>query len=261
MKLLTDRYQNLESRACFLIVMVFTITGCASTAPGPTFVQKTVQISTALEEKGDIVDAVEELKIALTVDPKNTKVQESLARLLTKRDQQAEKHLRTGIALRNSNPAEARKEFLRALRIRNDYSEALTALRELQLNSSKALIQNRIKKEAKAAASKAAAQEKEAEEDTSTGDYSLDIAISALEDGDFSTAISEFEKIRAVYPNDPDIKEYLDKSWFNYGKASYIKMEYKKALSSFTKVRKGYENVDDYIAKCKQALKKAGTRK
>jgi tetratricopeptide (TPR) repeat protein len=251
-------YQRIK---CFLCVVVLVISGCASTPKKtPPPVVTTVPTVQPLEEKSDIAAVIEELKISLAKDPKNSKARAELIRLLVKRDELAAVHLKAGLALRTTNPAGARKEFLRALKIRTEYPDAITALRELQLSTSRDLIQTRMKKEAKSAASKAEALERDVDEESSTGDYSLDIAISALEDGDFSTAIKEFEKIRAIYPNDPDIKEYLYKSWYNLGKSSYIKMEYKKALAAFGKVRKGYENVDDYTAKCKQALKKAGGR-
>lgn len=257
MNLLSDRYVFFVVTCCFLFTSVPVNRGHAATAPRPALAQESVQTSAALEEKGDIVNAVEELKIALTIDPRNTKAREELTRLLVKRDIQAENHLKAGNAIRTSNPAGARKEYLRSLRIRNDYPEALMALRGLQQTASIDSIHSRQKKEARIASSKAEERERAAEDDQSTGDYSLDIAISALEDGDFATAIREFEKMKVLYPKDPDIQAYLDKSWYNSGKASFIKMEYKKALHAFSKVRKGYENVADYITKCKQALKKA----
>lgn len=262
MKLLTDRLRIFRLRSCLLLVVALFMTGCAATpAPRPAgvrepAVQKSEQTPTIMA-KGDITNAVEELKIALAIDPDNAQLRAELASLIAKRDQQAAEHLKAGMALRSTNPKGAQKEFLRALRIRNDYPEAVAALRALQLASSIDMIQGRLKKEARKASSKAD-QEQAADEDT--GDYSLDIAISALEDGDFTTAIREFEKMKALYPHDPDIRAYLDKARYNSGKAYFIKMEYNKALSEFTKVSKGYENVNEYIAKCRQALKKAGRR-
>ena len=102
--------------------------GCAhNNAPGKAFAEQTVKASSTHEKKGDLVKAVEELKIALVVDPGNSKAREELNRITVKRNLEADKHLKAGIAVRDSNPQGARKEFVAALRIRGDYPEAVTA--------------------------------------------------------------------------------------------------------------------------------------
>jgi tetratricopeptide (TPR) repeat protein len=230
--------------------------GCAhNDAQEKAFSEQTVQASSTLEKKGDLVKAVEELKIALVVDPDNSKAREELNRITVKRNLEADKHLKAGIAVRNSNPQGARKEFVAALRIRGDYPEAVTALRGLQLESAEAVLQARTKREAKLAATRVHAKT-EADEDEMDGvEYSLDIAISAFESGDYNTAIREFGKMKARYPNDTDIQLYLDRSWYNSGIASFTKKDFHRALTSFAKVPKGFERVDEYVAKCRSALK------
>lgn len=230
--------------------------GCAHIdAPGKAFAEQTVQASATLEKKGDLGKAVEELKIALSVDPDNSDVREKLNRLIVKRNQEAARHFKAGVALPDSKPKGAKKEFLEALRIRSDYQEAVTALRGLQLESAEVLIQARTRKEARHAAARAHEKVEAAEDEADGEDYSLDIAISSFDTGDYDTAIHEFGKMKANYPNDPDIQLYLDRSWYNAGMALYTKKDYSRALTSFAKVPKGFERVDEYAAACRLALK------
>jgi tetratricopeptide (TPR) repeat protein len=238
----------------FWIILISS--GCAhNDAPGKAFAEQTVQASSTLEKKGDLVNAVEELKVAHAADPDNSNVSEELNRLIVKRNQEAERHFKAGIAVRVVNPHGARKEFLEALRIRRDYPEVVTALRGLQLESAEAALQARIKKEAKLAETRAHGKTETAEDEIDGEEYSLDIAIYAFETGDYDTAIHEFGKMKARYPNDPDIQLYLDRSWYNSGIAWFTKKDYYKSLTSFAKVPRGFERVDDYVAKCRSALK------
>ena len=228
------------------------------------FVDQSTQAALVYEKKGKIANAVEELKIALTIDPENLKAREELHRLMGKCDLEAQKHFKSGMALRDYNRREAQKQFLEVLRIRPDYQQAITGLRDLQLMSSEVSIQARLKKEAGKEANrkiqgsitghKTKAEEPTDEEEADTEDYSLNIAISAYENGDYVTAIREFEKMKALYPRDPDIKAYLNRSWYNHGIDLFNKRDYRNALHSFSKLPKGYGSVNEYIAKCKQAL-------
>lgn len=230
--------------------------GCAHIdAPGKAYAEQTVQASSTFERKGEFANAVEELKIALAVDPGNSNIREKLNRLIVKRDQEAARHFRAGLAFPDSNPKGAKKEFLEALRIRGDYPEAVTALRALQLESAEDRIQARTRKEAKLAAARAHEKTETAEDEADGEDYSLDVAISSFDRGDYDTAIHEFGKMKARYPNDPDIQLYLNRSWYNAGMALFAKKDYHRALASFAKVPKGFERVDEYAAACRSALR------
>lgn len=230
--------------------------GCAHIdAPGKTFAEQTVQASSTLEKKGDLAKGVEELKVALAADPDNDNVRERLNRLIAKRDQEAARHFRAGGALRDSNPKGAKKEFLEALRIRSDFPKAVTALRGLQLEAAEGRIQTRTRKEARLAAARAHEKTEAVEDEADGEDYSLDVAISSFDAGDYDTAIHEFGKMKARYPNDPDIQLYLNRSWYNAGMALFAKKDYHRALASFDKVPKGFERVDEYAAACRSALR------
>jgi len=254
----TMRSHRILLHSLFLFCVFLLSAGCVHNdrqVAEEAFVQQLVKTSSTLEQKRDFANAVEELQIALTIDPESDKARRELNRLLVKRDLEAIKHFKAGVAARNSNPQAAHREFLEALRIRSDYRDALMALRELQFISSEAIIQARLKREAKAALSKGHNKIQDEDEDSFSEDYSLDIAISSFEDGDYATAIREFDKMKARFPNDPDIQVYLDRSWYNTGMDWFAKKDYKKAVASFSKVRKGFGRVDEYMNKCRQGLK------
>ena len=234
------------------------VAGCAHVekqAPGAVEVKQRVETSTTMEKRGDTVSAVEDLKIALAIDPKNRKAREELNRLIVKRNSEAEQHYRSGTALRDSNSQSARKELLSAIRLRPDYDEAIMALRELQLATVEAIIQARLKKESARAATRAKPKAHADEEELDMEAYSLDLAVSAFEEGDYAAAIRQFNIMKARYPKDPDIQAYLDRSWYSNGIEQFNKKNFRRALESFSKVPRGYDHVGDYIAKCRQALK------
>jgi len=252
-----DKLHPILMRLCRLPWIVLIAAGCAHTEiPVKEFAEQTVHHSSAYEKKGDLVNAVEELKVALAVDPDNTTAREELNRIVARQDREAEQHFKRGLSLRESDPQGARKEFLNALTIRNDYPEAERELRGLQLSLAEAVIQARTKKEARLAAIRMQGKGEEVDEEEGGGeDYSLDVAVSSFESGDYERAIREFSKMKARYPNDRDIQAYLDRSWYNSGITWFNKRDYNRALASFGKVPKGFDRVDEYVARCRSLLK------
>jgi len=203
------------------------------------------------EERGDITEAVEELKVALTIDPQNKRTRDELARLMEKRNREAEKRLKAGMALKDSDPLAAVKEFIAALRIRSDYREAMEALKSLQLESSEASLKARIKKQA-TPTPKVQGEDTEEYESTSY----MDTAVSFYEEGDYASAIRELQKARTRHPRDPEIQKYLNLSWYNSGVSWFNKKDFNKALESFASVKAGFERVNDYVKRCRQELSK-----
>ena len=250
----------------YLLTMVFIwvvtmAAGCAHVEKQAPSTTKLVETSTTTEKRGYVTDDVEDLKITLAIDPKNKKAREELNRLIAKRTSEAEVHYRAGTAILDSNAQDARKEFLNALRLRPNYEEAITALRNLQLATAEAIIHARLKKEAAHAATPVKHKLSSDEEELDTQTYSLDIAVAAFEEGEYVKAIREFSKMKARYPDDPDIQAYLDRSWYSYGVEQFNKKNYKKALDSFLKVPKNFDTVGEYIAKCRRALKSDSSKK
>ena len=211
-------------------------------------VSKILAEASAYEKSGDLATSVEYLKIALTVDPENKTAREELTRAVLRRNNLAEKKYTAGNALRDSNSREATRNSLAALSIRTDYPEAIAALKELQLSSAEASLKARFKREHQG-------KDRPVDDDIDVANYSLEIAVLSFEDGDYLTAIHEFEKIRARYPRDEDIKLYLDSSYYNVGISWFTRKEFIKALSWLVKVKKGFERVDDFVLQCRQNLK------
>lgn len=217
-------------------------------------VREALDASRDYDRKGELARAVEQLKVALTVDPANAVARQDLSRLEAECHREATRYYTAGLAERDSNPQQARKKFLAALRIRPDLIEAVNALKDQQLLAAETSIQRRLQREhqeEREAAPKAKPAEK-----APAASFSLEKAMSAYQSGDYATAIVEFKKMKARLPNDPDIAKYLDSAYYQDGLAKYKRKEYRKALESFTKVHKGFENVDDYIARCKEELAK-----
>ena len=226
--------------------------GCSPLAvPVRAEVQELVTTASKHEESGEIGKSVEELKIALTIDPENKKAREELNRLIVRQQSETERHYRAGIALRDSNPQKARKEILEAIRLRPAYPEALAVLRALNLAAMEAKIKKRVEKEKKK-------EKPEPDyEDPYPYDNSLEIAVNAFNSRDYATAVREFEKLLAEMPGDPDILAYLEQSWYNSGVIHFNRKEYRMALVAFSKVRKGFERADEYTRLCQQKLNMA----
>jgi nucleoid-associated protein YgaU len=82
------------------------------------------------ENKGDLVQALKQYKLALTVDPKNQEAIEKIGVLEKNMRILAQEHYRNGIKLRKKGKYHlARKEFLTALELQPDHLEALRALK------------------------------------------------------------------------------------------------------------------------------------
>lgn len=242
-----------------LLGTLLLIGGCAQIESArmvqsfPKQPEASMQSSTDLEGKGDISAAVEELKIALTLDPDNQKAKQQLARLIEKRNKLAEEHYQAGMKMKQTDLQGAKREFLAALRVRTDFQEAMLELKNLQLESSEATLQVRAKREAQLAARTQERSQIATEEDVE--ETSFDRAVSLFEDGDYAAAAHEFQKAKSHAPNDPEIHRYLNLCYYDLGLAQFKKKDYKKALDSFAKVKKGFEGVDDYVKRCRSGLR------
>ena len=88
------------------------------------------------EAKGDLVEALEQYKLLLTVDPANQLAQDKSTQIGQEVKRLAEKHYQSGLAYyRNGQYTLARQEFLTALRYDPEHQQAkkmLTAQRELE---------------------------------------------------------------------------------------------------------------------------------
>ena len=89
------------------------------------------------EAAGDLVAALRNFKLALTVDPNNQEAVRSCNSLKTEIRSSAKRHYDIGLTLqRKGQYSLARKEFLTALRLYPDYQEArelLTSKRQMKI--------------------------------------------------------------------------------------------------------------------------------
>jgi nucleoid-associated protein YgaU len=114
------------------LLFVF-LSGCAQPTvkpPEPVTNQYMVKAQ-EYEAKGDLVEALEQCKLALTIDPENQAAKEKRTKIEQELRELAENHYQTGLNYhRKGQYAQARKEFLTALRYTPDHQEAKNMLRE-----------------------------------------------------------------------------------------------------------------------------------
>lgn len=116
------------------VLFVFAlVTGCAEVPTRPPAELPDTYITRAqgLEAQGDLVKALEQYKVALTVDPENQVAREKIGQLESKLGELAEKHYQDGVAFRRKGEYDrGRQEFLTALRYNPDHPEARKMLQE-----------------------------------------------------------------------------------------------------------------------------------
>jgi len=114
-----------------VILVLALAVGCAGTgkkSPDQLAEEYTAK-ARAYEEQGDMVEALEQYKLVLTVDPDNQLAKEKSATIGPKLNAKAEEHYKTGLKFYNQGQyREANQEFLTALRYNPDHAEAKNKL-------------------------------------------------------------------------------------------------------------------------------------
>jgi tetratricopeptide (TPR) repeat protein len=121
------------------IFLILLIGGCAqfgTKSPAQLAKEYTTKAQ-EYEEKGDLVEALKQYKLVLTVDPENKLAQEKSATLESQLNKLAEEHYQSGLKYyRQGKYPPARKEFLTALRYNPEHMEAkeklTTARKEIE---------------------------------------------------------------------------------------------------------------------------------
>lgn len=109
-------------------------------------VQNYIRSGQEYENKGDLVQALKQYKLALTVDPKNKEAIEKRDLLEKNMRILAQEHYRKGIKLRKKGKYQlARREFLTTLELQPDHLEALRALKPKKEMPAKKYIIHTIK--------------------------------------------------------------------------------------------------------------------
>ncbi len=110
-----------------IIILFAWASGCATlgTKSPKQLAEEYTAKAQQYEEKGDLVAALEQYKLVLTVDPKNQAAQEKINAIQPQLNQLAEEHYQAGLKFhRQGQYRPARKEFLTALRYNPDHKEA-----------------------------------------------------------------------------------------------------------------------------------------
>ena len=108
----------------FLVVLVL---GCSTfgTKSPETLAKEYTEKAKQYEKKGDLVEALKQYELVLTVDPANQFAQQKRTMLEPKLQKLAEEHYKNGIKFYNKGEyGPARKEFLTALRYNPEHANA-----------------------------------------------------------------------------------------------------------------------------------------
>jgi len=109
------------------------VAGCAQapTKPSADLPDQYISKAQEFEARGDLVEALEQYKVALTVDPQNQLAKEKASQLESSLGELAEKHYQNGLAFHGKGEYDrARQEFLTTLRYNPDHPEAKKMLQE-----------------------------------------------------------------------------------------------------------------------------------
>jgi len=98
-------------------------------APEEKFVKEYLRRGMEYEDKGDLVGAFKQYKLAMTVNPKNQEALENRNRLEMELRSSAKEHYKTGLKFQKKGKyGLARRQFLIALRLWPDYPEVVKVL-------------------------------------------------------------------------------------------------------------------------------------
>jgi tetratricopeptide (TPR) repeat protein len=128
-----------KSQILLSIILVGPVIGCAPMAkkplekivevPDERFVNNYLQRGLEYEDKGDLVEALTQYKLAMTVSPSNQEVTENHNRVEMELRRSAEEHYRLGLNFhKRGKYGHARQQFLIALRLWPDYPEVISIL-------------------------------------------------------------------------------------------------------------------------------------
>lgn len=121
-----------------LILLFLLVSGCASVQkisqqleelPQKMYAREYLQKGRSYENKGDLVGALKQFKLAMTVSPSNQKAIKNRSRIEKALRRSARAHYRKGLKYNKEGKyGRARKQFLVALRLWPDYPEAAKIL-------------------------------------------------------------------------------------------------------------------------------------
>ena len=113
------------------ILLLILLIGCSTfgTKSPETLAKEYSAKAQQFEEQGDLVEALKQYKLVLTVDPANQLAQQKRAALEPQLQKLAEEHYKNGVKFYNKGEyGPARKEFLTALRYNPEHANAKAKL-------------------------------------------------------------------------------------------------------------------------------------
>jgi tetratricopeptide (TPR) repeat protein len=129
-------------------VILFLLLGCqASQTPRELDKQANAYIeqAQAYENQGNLLEALEQFKLAQTIAPEEPVVSEGIQRIEKQLDELAENHYQAGLRFRDRGKWDlAKKEFLKALYYRPEYEKAASMLQQRQSEAGTKFITHRI---------------------------------------------------------------------------------------------------------------------
>jgi tetratricopeptide (TPR) repeat protein len=221
----------------------------ASPVTAERFAADSIQRAKELEAGGQLPEALRQYKIALTVRPENGTAKQGRERVEKALRRGAEEHYREGLRMeKEGKQAQALQQYLTALRLWPDSPEALqqTAALRRPLPAEKQVVRKAqtepeikeppqalwVDEEAPAAYEEPPAQEEPKEVVEQIAGY-RENGMELYREGRYQEALSEFDKVLGVKPDDPVAREYSYKSSFELAVESFEKKEYLAAREQF----------------------------
>ena len=130
-------------------LLLMIIWGCQTSQQAPREMDKQanayIEQAQAYESQGNLVEALEQYKIAQTIDPKEPVITDSINRLEKKLNNLAETHYQAGLRFRDKGKWDlAKKEFLKALRYDPEHEKAAAMLQQRQPEKARKYITHEI---------------------------------------------------------------------------------------------------------------------
>jgi tetratricopeptide (TPR) repeat protein len=120
-----------KAKIISVVLLIFLVVGCATFGKKSpeTLAKEYTKKAQQYEEQGDLVEALKQYKLVLTVDPDNQLAQQKSAALEPQLKKLAEEHYKKGVKFYNKGEyGPARKEFLTALRYNPEHANAKAKL-------------------------------------------------------------------------------------------------------------------------------------
>jgi tetratricopeptide (TPR) repeat protein len=234
--------------------------------PEDRFARDSIARAQQFEAAGQLPEALKQYKIALTVWPNDRVAKEGRERVEKALQRGAEEHYKAGLRLqKEGKQPQALQQFLTALRLWPDRPEALQmatsrvpgpvekqavqkAQPELQIKEMPAPLP---------LSGKAPLQEEEQEAVEQIAVY-REYGMELYREARYQEALSEFNKVLGVKPDDPVAKEYSYKSSFELAMEFFQKKDYLAAKEQFLvslKLKSTCQQCHVYIRRSEELFK------